>query len=72
MKQRVKLGLALLDNRPLIMLDEPGSNLDEQGKTWLHTLVQQLKASQTLIIATNEKSEMELCTTRLRIDHPEG
>ena len=31
MKQRVKLGVALLDDRPLLLLDEPTSNLDDHG-----------------------------------------
>ena len=61
MKQRVKLGLALLDNRPLILLDEPGSNLDQKGKFWLHTLLDSLASHQTLIIASNDQSEIAAC-----------
>ncbi len=45
MKQRIKLGLALLDDSPLILLDEPGSNLDVQGKTWFYGLLDQLKSA---------------------------
>src|SRR4029078_7904362 len=51
MKQRIKLALVLLDNRPLILLDEPGSNLDLQGKDWFYSLLDKLSADQTLIIA---------------------
>jgi ABC-type multidrug transport system ATPase subunit len=72
MKQRVKLGLVMLDNRPLILLDEPGSNLDAQGKTWFYALVARLDPSQTLVIATNEESEKELCTTGIEINSYEG
>ncbi|MDQ3017964.1 MAG: ATP-binding cassette domain-containing protein [Bacteroidota bacterium] len=61
MKQRVKLGLAILDDRPLIFLDEPGSNLDIKGKEWLASLVNQKKDSQTLIIASNDSAEIALC-----------
>ncbi len=67
MKQRIKLGLVLLDDRPLILLDEPGSNLDAQGKTWLYTLLKQLNATQTLIIASNEPAEIAYCTSGINV-----
>lgn len=67
MKQRIKLGLALLDDRPLIMLDEPGSNLDAQGKAWFYHLLDQLNASQTLIIASNESVEIAYCTSSISV-----
>lgn len=67
MKQRIKLGLALLDDRPLILLDEPGSNLDTQGKTWFYSLVKELKPEQTLIIASNEDAEIKLCTSVIQV-----
>ncbi len=65
MKQRVKLGLALLDNRPLILLDEPTSNLDEQGKAWFAELIKQLQYSQTLIIGSNDAAEISLCDEKI-------
>jgi len=68
MKQRIKLGLALLDDRPLILLDEPGSNLDVQGKVWFYGLLDQLKSDQTLILASNEPVEIEYCTTAMSVD----
>lgn len=58
MKQRIKLGLALLDERPLILLDEPGSNLDKQGKQWLGEMIANLSRKQTIIIASNEPEEI--------------
>ncbi len=68
MKQRVKLGLTLLDDRPLILLDEPGSNLDARGKEWLFELLKHLNHSQTLVIATNDKAEMDYCSARLDVE----
>lgn len=67
MKQRVKLGLVLLDNRPLILLDEPGSNLDQQGKEWMYTLLDKCSTQQTLIIATNDPVEQQFCSLQLNI-----
>ncbi len=68
MKQRVKLGLTLLDDRPLVLLDEPTSNLDEQGKTWFFSLLDQLKEFQTLVIASNDALEISYCTERVNLD----
>jgi len=67
MKQRIKLGLVLLDDRPLIMLDEPGSNLDEQGKAWFYHLLDQLTTAQTLIVASNESAEIGYCTSSISV-----
>lgn len=67
MKQRVKLGLALLDDRPLILLDEPGSNLDSQGKNWLLRLLDQLSGHQTLIVASNDPVEISYCTQSIEL-----
>jgi ABC-type multidrug transport system ATPase subunit len=67
MKQRIKLGLALLDDRPLILLDEPGSNLDAQGKEWLNSRLKELTPDQTLIIASNEETEIGFCSSRIQV-----
>lgn len=72
MKQRVKLGLALLDDRPLILLDEPGSNLDVQGKRWFYDLMKELKPTQTLVIASNDPAEIEFCESSLNVGKPES
>lgn len=69
MKQRVKLGLALLDDRPLILLDEPTSNLDGQGVTWFFQLLGKLKEYQTLIIASNDTLEIEYCSDRINLEN---
>jgi ABC-type multidrug transport system ATPase subunit len=61
MKQRIRLGLALLDDRPLLLLDEPGSNLDDKGKSWFYHLLDQLSKDQTLIIASNDQREIAYC-----------
>src|ERR1035437_3900080 len=41
MKQRLKLALAFCSDTPMLMLDEPTSNLDSQGVDWYLSLVQQ-------------------------------
>ncbi len=70
MKQRVKLGLALLDDRPLILLDEPTSNLDGQGVEWFFQLLGRLNENQTLVIASNDSLEIDYCTERINLVNP--
>src|SRR5690606_22363249 len=39
MKQRLKLGLCLFSDVPLLLLDEPASNLDKKGIAWYQELI---------------------------------
>jgi heme exporter protein A len=60
MLQRLKIAQALLHEPPVLMLDEPGSNLDPSGQEWLADHVRaQAVAGKTVILATNDRREME-------------
>jgi ABC-type multidrug transport system ATPase subunit len=61
MKQRVKLLLALGSNTPILLLDEPTSNLDKQGVDWYLKYVQISKESRLIIIASNDTIEYSFC-----------
>lgn len=61
MKQRVKLGLAFFSSSPIVILDEPTSNLDRQGAAWYHDQVRQLDADQLLLIGSNQPEEYDFC-----------
>lgn len=67
MKQRVKLGLALLSDTPLLFLDEPTSNLDEQGSNWYVNEVTKLIGKKTIVIASNIHEEYAFAKQVLRI-----
>ena len=41
MKQRLKLALAIFDQAPILLLDEPCSNLDQEGIQTYHQLINQ-------------------------------
>ena len=53
MKQRVKLSLAVLADAPLLLLDEPTSNLDPNGKAWYRELLANHAGDKTIIVASN-------------------
>ncbi len=62
MKQRVRLGLALLSDVPVVLLDEPTSNLDKDGISWyLEQVSQNNFSDQLLLIASNQAYEYEFC-----------
>lgn len=54
MKQRLKLGLAILSEGDLLLLDEPISNLDKQASAWYRELLQDYGKEKTVIISTND------------------
>jgi ABC-type multidrug transport system ATPase subunit len=60
MKQRVKLAITILSETSLILLDEPCSNLDEQGRYWYQHLIEKYLAGRTLMIASNDPFEYEM------------
>ena len=61
MKQRLKLILALCTDTPVVLLDEPTSNLDEQGMRWYHQLIEEYGAKRLCIIASNVTQDITFC-----------
>lgn len=61
MKQRVKLAIAIFSNVPLILLDEPITNLDEEGIALYKTLLADHCKNRMLIISSNDKQEYDFC-----------
>jgi ABC-type multidrug transport system ATPase subunit len=67
MKQRLKLALAFCSDTPMLMLDEPTSNLDNQGVDWYLSLVEQFAANRLTIICSNQEHEYKFCNKKLSI-----
>ncbi|MFZ1333358.1 MAG: ABC transporter ATP-binding protein [Flavobacteriales bacterium] len=62
MKQRLKLALAILSDTPLLLLDEPTSNLDAEAVAWFSKLLRDHADARTLVVASNrQKVEIEMC-----------
>jgi ABC-type multidrug transport system ATPase subunit len=67
MKQRLKLILAFCADTPMLMLDEPTSNLDTQGVDWYLSLVQQFAQERLTIVCSNQEHEYGFCDQYLNI-----
>jgi ABC-type multidrug transport system ATPase subunit len=67
MKQRVKLALAFCSDTPILMLDEPTSNLDTQGVDWYLSLIQQFAQNRLTVICSNQEHEYNFCKHSLDI-----
>lgn len=66
MRQKLKLGFALLSERPVLLLDEPTTNFDEQAKQWFFNRLNDQR-HKLIIIASNELREIEFCSEKIAI-----
>lgn len=67
MRQRVKLGLAILSETPILLLDEPGTNLDQNGLKWYQELLRNYSKNKLVVIASNEAGDFEQAKERINI-----
>lgn len=67
MKQRLKLALAVCSDTPVLLLDEPATNLDVQGVEWYKNLIAEYAAERLVIIASNDPHDAAFCQHHLNI-----
>lgn len=67
MKQRVKFILALLSDTEILLLDEPTSNMDEEGVAWYHNLITEYTKNRLLIVCSNQQEEYKFCKEKIVI-----
>ena len=67
MRQRLKLGLALLSDASVTFLDEPTTNLDKSAEKWYFDLVSRV-SGRTLIIATNNDTDYPTGSAILKLE----
>ncbi len=61
MKQRLKLAQAVFSNVPVLLLDEPCTNLDQEGYELYHYLINTYCKQRTVIVSSNDKNEYSFC-----------
>ncbi len=73
MKQRLKLGVAILCDTPLLLLDEPVSNLDAKAIAWYKNIIKEYSQNRTLIVASNAiQDEFFICDKQINVTDFKG
>jgi ABC-type multidrug transport system ATPase subunit len=67
MKQRVKLAQAIFSDTPLLLLDEPCTNLDAEGIALYRQLIKDHAGDRLVIVSSNDGQEYDFCEKALSI-----
>lgn len=67
MKQRVKLAQAIFSNVPAVLLDEPLTNLDDEGTLLYHSLIKEYCNNRLVIVSSNDKNEYSFCEEKINM-----
>jgi len=68
MKQRVKLAQSIFSDTPIILLDEPCTNLDITGIELYHQLIDEYCKSRLVIVSSNDEVEYKFCRQKININ----
>jgi len=67
MRARLKLALAIQPEPDLLILDEPGASLDEDGRALVASIVEEQRRRGAVVLATNDDREVSLCSLQLHV-----
>ncbi len=67
MKQRLKLAQAFFSNTPILLLDEPTTNLDADGVALYQSLISNYTKDKLVIVSSNVKEEYSFCKEVIEI-----
>lgn len=69
-QQRLKIASAILHRPAALLLDEPGSNLDEFGTLMVTDIINKWRVQGRLaVIASNDSRELDLCDQVVHVSH---
>ncbi len=66
-RQRLKLAYSVLSSPAVLLLDEPGSNLDEAGHRAVAAIVAGQRERGSVVLATNDPAELALSDERVTL-----
>ena len=67
MKQRVKLAQSIFSDVPVVLLDEPCTNLDSTGIQLYHSLINDYCKNRMVVVSSNDEVEYKFCGHRISI-----
>lgn len=62
-RQRLALARALVEDPPILLLDEPSANLDAEAEAALIARLTELKAGRAVIVVSHSRAMLEACDT---------
>ncbi|HET9745482.1 MAG TPA: ATP-binding cassette domain-containing protein [Chitinophagaceae bacterium] len=65
MRQRVKLAQAIFSNVPVVLLDEPCTNLDAAGIQLYHILINEYCQNRMVVVSSNDEVEYRFCKEKI-------
>ncbi len=68
MKQRVKLAQAIFSDTPVLMVDEPCTNLDEAGTEQYRTWMETYAKHRLVLVASNDVREYFFCREKIMVE----
>jgi ATP-binding cassette subfamily C protein EexD len=66
-RQRIGLARAVYDNPKLIVLDEPNSNLDDQGEKALRAAIEVMSKSGSTIVVISHRTSLLKCVSKILV-----
>jgi ABC-type multidrug transport system ATPase subunit len=67
MKQRVKLAQCIFSDTAIVLLDEPCTNLDTDGISLYHRLINDYCQERLVVVSSNDEVEYRFCKERIRM-----
>ena len=67
MKQRVKLAQAIFSDVPVVLLDEPCTNLDSAGIQLYHNLINEYCKNRMVVVSSNDEVEFGFCKEKINL-----
>ncbi len=67
MKQRLRLAFALLHQPPVLLLDEPGSHLDSEGRDVTESIIDGHRRNGLVVLATHDERENQRADSSIRL-----
>lgn len=67
MKQRLKLAQAIFSDVPVVLLDEPCTNLDAPGFDLYYKWIENHCSNRLIVVASNDKNEYNFCNKEVNM-----
>ena len=67
MKQRVKLAQSIFSDTPVVLLDEPCTNLDSTGIHLYHSLIKDYCKDRMVVVSSNDDVEYSFCKEKISL-----